>query len=181
MDLTPDSSELDLDVLLESLLFVASGPVSVRRLAKVLDASQTSVHKALQVLADDYVDRGLRLQWHDGQVQLTTAPKASAVIERFLALDLTGRLSQAALEVLSVIAYLQPVTRPRIDEIRGVNSDAALRTLLNKELIEEQGRRETPGRPILYGTTVEFLQAFGIASTGELPPLPESPPVADPL
>ena len=114
MDFTLDASELDLDALLESLLFVASGPVSVGRLANVLDASQTAVRKALQILADDYADRGLRLQWHDGQVQLTTAPQASAVIERFLMLDLTTRLSQAALELLSIIAYLQPVTRPQL-------------------------------------------------------------------
>jgi len=84
---------------------------------------------------------------------------------------LTTRLSQAALEVLAIVAYLQPITRPSIDSIRGVNSDGALRTLLSKGLIEEQGRMDTPGRPILYGTTPEFLQHFGLSIIDHLPPL----------
>jgi segregation and condensation protein B len=104
-------------------------------------------------------------------VQLTTAPAASAIIERFLGLEMTTRLSQAALEVLAIVAYMQPVTRPQIDDIRGVNSDGALRTLLGKGMVEELGRMETPGRPILYGTTIEFLQYFGLTSVDELPPL----------
>jgi segregation and condensation protein B len=86
-------------------------------------------------------------------------------------LETTSRLSQAALEVLAIVVYMQPTTRPQIDQIRGVNSDAALRTLLSKGLIEELGRMETPGRPILYGTTPEFLQHFGMSSLAELPPL----------
>ncbi|KAA3660648.1 MAG: SMC-Scp complex subunit ScpB, partial [Chloroflexi bacterium] len=97
--------------------------------------------------------------------------EASSVIERFLGLEVTSRLSQAALEVLAIVAYLQPITRPQIDQIRGVNSDGALRTLLSKGLIEEVGRMETPGRPILYGSTPEFLQHFGLSIIEELPPL----------
>ena len=93
------------------------------------------------------------------------------MIERFLGLELTTRLSQAALEVLSIIAFMQPATRPQIDQIRGVNSDSSLRTLLSQGLIEEIGRLETPGRPILYGTTPEFLQHFGMASLADLPAL----------
>ncbi|HUM68654.1 MAG TPA: SMC-Scp complex subunit ScpB, partial [Chloroflexota bacterium] len=102
-----------------------------------------------------------------------TAPAASSAIERFLGLELTTRLSQAALETLAIIAYMQPVTRPHIDQIRGVNSDGALRSLLSKGLIEEIGRKETPGRPILYGTTPEFLQHFGLTMLEELPELVE--------
>ncbi|MFO7538517.1 MAG: SMC-Scp complex subunit ScpB [Chloroflexota bacterium] len=158
---------------IESLLFVASGPVSTYRLATVLDMGQTAVHNLLDDMAADYAQRGLRLQWNGSAVQLTTAPEASALIEYFLGLEVTSRLSQAALEVLAIVAYMQPITRPQIDDIRGVNSDGALRTLLSKGLIEEIGRMETPGRPILYGTTTEFLQHFGLAALDEMPPLPE--------
>ncbi len=157
--------------LLESMLFVASGPVSPGRLAKALEITPAAVTSLLRTLAEEYQHRGLRLQWSGNAVQLTTAPAASSVVERFLGLEVTSRLSQAALEVLAIIGYMQPITRPRIDEIRGVNSDGALRTLLSKGLIEELGRMDTPGRPILYGTAPEFLQHFGLNSIEELPPL----------
>lgn len=163
--------ELSPLALLESILFVASGPVSTGRLATALETTPTAVNTLLHTLAESYQNRGLRLQWNNNTVQLTTAPAASAVIERFLGLEVTTRLSQAALEALAIVAYMQPVTRPQVDQVRGVNSDGALRTLLSKGLIEEFGRLETPGRPILYGTTPEFLQHFGLSSLGELPPL----------
>jgi segregation and condensation protein B len=155
------------------MLFVASGPVSTGRLATALETTPAAVHTLLQTLAEAYESRGLRLQWSGNAVQLTTAPAASAVIERFLGLEVTTRLSQAALEVMAIVAYMQPVTRPQIDQIRGVNSDGALRTLLSKGLIEEVGRMETAGRPILYGTTPEFLQYFGLPAIEALPPLAE--------
>ncbi len=157
--------------LIESVLFVASGPVSSGRLAQTLETTQAVVESLLTTLEDEYRSRGLRLQRSGGAVQLTTAPETSHVIERFLGLELTTRLSQAALEVLSIVAFMQPVTRPRIDQVRGVNSDSSLRTLLGQGLIEEVGRMETPGRPILYGTTPEFLQHFGLNSLAELPEL----------
>jgi segregation and condensation protein B len=163
--------ELSHIALLESLLFVASGPVSTSRLGTVLGISPTNVKSLLGDLAKSYMNGGLRLQWIGQSVQLTSAPEASAVVERFLGLEVTSRLSPAALEVLAIIAYLQPITRPSIDQIRGVNSDAALRTLLSKSLIEEQGRMDTPGRPILYGTTPEFLQHFGLSLIDGLPSL----------
>lgn len=159
-------------MLLESLLFVASGPVSPSRLATALDMSSSTIQELLRELEAEYGARGLRLQWSGGGlVQLTTAPEASAAVERFLGLESTTRLSQAALEVLAIIAYLQPATRPQIDQLRGVNSDGALRSLLSKGLIEEVGRLEKPGRPILYGTTTEFLQSFGLGALTEMPPL----------
>ena len=105
--------------------------------------------------------------------RLTTAAEAGATIERFLGLEVTTRLSQAALEVLAIVAYLQPATRPQIDQLRGVNSDGALRSLLSKGLVEEVGRLEKPGRPILYGTTPDFLQAFGLDSVAQMPRLAE--------
>lgn len=158
---------------LESLLFVASGSVPLGRLAKALAVSTTAVRKHLETLEADYETRGLRLLWDKNGVQLTTAPQASGAVERFLGLEYNTRLSNAALEALAIIGYMQPVTRPQIDQIRGVNSDGALRTLLSKGLIEEVGRMETPGRPILYGTTPEFLQGFGLGSIEELPELEE--------
>ena len=159
--------------LLESVLFVASGSVPLSRLAKTLEITVTAVSSLLRELETSYQTGGLRLQWSDNAVQLTTAPAAGMVIERFLGLEVTSRLSQAALETLSIVAYMQPVTRPRIDQVRGVNSDGALRTLLGKGVIEEIGRMDTPGRPILYGTTPQFLQYFGLGRLEELPNLEE--------
>ena len=170
---TPDRVELSAQSLLESLLFVASGPVSATRLAAALETTPAAGTELLRALEADYAGRGLRLQWSGGLVQLTTAAEAGLVIERFLGLEVTSRLSQAALEVLAIVAYLQPATRPQIDQLRGVNSDGALRSLLSKGLVEEVGRLEKPGRPILYGTTPEFLQAFGLNSVSEMPGLEE--------
>jgi len=169
----PESAGLSAQSLLESLLFVASGPVSAARLAAALEMTPAAVGKLLSELAADYAGRGLRLQWSGGLVQLTTAAGAGPTIERFLGLEVTTRLSQAALEVLAIVAYLQPATRPQIDQLRGVNSDGALRSLLSKGLLEEVGRLEKPGRPILYGTTPEFLQAFGLDSVDGMPRLEE--------
>jgi segregation and condensation protein B len=165
-------NEISMTALLESVLFVASGPLSIGRLAKVLETTPAVVDNLLHELDKDYRDRGIRLQWSGSEVQLTTAPESSHVIERLLGLELTTRLSQAALEVLAIIAFMQPATRPQIDQIRGVNSDSSLRTLLGQGLIEEVGRLEGPGRPILYGTTPEFLQYFGLGSLDELPNMP---------
>ncbi|HEY1408866.1 MAG TPA: SMC-Scp complex subunit ScpB [Promineifilum sp.] len=157
-------------VLLESLLFVASGPVSPARLAEALELKPSQVHELLRELDTLYSGRGIRLQRSgNGHVQVTTAAESSGVIERFLGLESTSRLSQAALEVLAIVAYLQPATRPQIDGLRGVNSDGALRSLLSKGLVEEIGRLEKPGRPILYGTTPDFLQSFGLSGLEELP------------
>ncbi len=163
---------LDLPSLIESILFVASGPVPITRIADTLEISRGAAEQTIRELEETYRQRGLRLQWLGGAVQLTSAPEASSVIERFLGLEVpVSRLSSAALEVLAIIAYMQPVTRPQIDDIRGVNSDAALRTLLSKGLLEEIGRQDGPGRPILYGTTPEFMQHFGLTKLAELPPL----------
>lgn len=162
---------ISLTALLESLLFVASGPVTPGRLATALETTTAVVENLLESLAEEYQTRGLRLQWSGGAVQLTTAPESAAAVERFLGLEMTTRLSQAALEALAIIAYMQPVTRPQIDHIRGVNSDSSLRVLLSQGLIEEVGRMETPGRPILYGVTPEFMQHFGLSRLEELPEL----------
>ncbi|MCE1255767.1 MAG: SMC-Scp complex subunit ScpB [Anaerolineae bacterium] len=166
----PDSLT-ELRKSIEALLFVASGPVSPEQFASALDKSLEEINQGLKRLEEHYVlESGLRLQWHAGRVQITTSPIIAGVVERFLGLEITARLSRAALETLTIITYRQPITRPGIDTIRGVNSDGVLRSLLNKGLVEEVGRAEGPGRPILYGTTSEFLQHFGLSSINELPP-----------
>jgi segregation and condensation protein B len=163
--------ELPLSVKLEAMLFVAAEPVTTSQLAAALDVSTSVVERGLNELDDSLTGRGLRLQRHSGRVQLTTAPELAELIERFLGLEATSHLSRAALETLAIIAYQQPVTRPQIDSIRGVNSDSMMKSLLNKGLILESGRTDGPGRPILYSTTPEFLQHFGLNSILEMPPL----------
>jgi len=169
--------ELPLYMKLEALLFVAAEPVSTAQLATALDVSPSVVERGLNELEASLSTRGLRLQRHAGRFQLTTAPQLSELIERFLGLEATTHLSRAALETLAIIAYQQPVTRPQIDSIRGVNSDSMMKSLLSKGLILESGRADGPGRPILYSTTPEFLQHFGLNSILEMPPLA---PVATP-
>ncbi len=170
---SPEQPEIDLplSVQLEAMLFVAAEPVPPAQLAAALDVSPSVVERGLNELGAALASRGLRLQRHAGRVQLTTAPELAELIERFLGLEATSHLSRAALETLAIIAYQQPVTRPQIDAIRGVNSDSMMKSLLNKGLILESGRADGPGRPILYSTTPEFLQHFGLNSILEMPPL----------
>jgi len=171
------SSSFDLPALIEALLFVSSIPVSLNQLAATLEISPSQVEEAIQELDRRLLSEGLpsyiRLQKHQGRFQLTTAPEIAPFIEKFLGLETSSRLTQAALETLAVIAYRQPITRPQIEAIRGVNSDSVLRTLLSKGLIQEVGRAEAPGRPILYAITTEFLQHFGLSSLEQLPPWQE--------
>ncbi|HBY95687.1 MAG: SMC-Scp complex subunit ScpB [Ardenticatenaceae bacterium] len=167
----PCDDPVALSVPLETLLFVAEVPVSPETLAQALECSPEAVVAGLQTLSDRLAATGLRLQYFRGRVQLVTAPELAPFVERFLGLDLSSKLSTAALETLAIIAYRQPVTRLAIDEIRGVNSGGVLRTLLARELVEEVGRLDTVGHPILYGTTFQFLRYFGLSSLDELPPL----------
>jgi segregation and condensation protein B len=163
--------DLPLSVKLEALLFVAGEPVTTAQLSAALDVAPSVIERGLNELDASLSSRGLRLQRHAGRVQLTTAPQLAELIERFLGLEATSHLSRAALETLAIIAYQQPVTRPQIDSIRGVNSDSMMKSLLHKGLILETGRADGPGRPILYSTTPEFLQHFGLNSILEMPPL----------
>ncbi len=179
-DETPGAS-LALPALLEALLFVSPSPAPIARLAQAAQADEAAVTAALAELAEKYgaEDRGLRMIRKGDRVHLTTAPDAAAAVERFLGLDLSTKLSSAALEALAVIAYRQPLTRGQIEEIRGVNCDGVLRTLIARELVEPVGRLEQPGRPFLYGTTLQFLQYFGLEDLNRLPPLP-SPETPEP-
>jgi segregation and condensation protein B len=160
---------------LEALLFVSPGAVTPTQLAAVLDIPLPQVEQGLDELDALYSQegpaRGLRLQRYRGRVQLTTAPQLADIVERFLGLEASSRLSRAALETLAIALYRQPVTRPQIDAIRGVNSDGVLKSLLLKGLVQEVGRAEAPGRPILYSVTPECLQYFGLSSLSDLPPL----------
>jgi segregation and condensation protein B len=170
----PDEERgLPLKSLVESLLFVADEPVSIHRLAAVLEASSERIDSALAELTAEYEGRGFRLQRKDQSVQLVSAPEAADFVRRLLGIDSGTRLSPAALETLAIIAYRQPLTRGQIQAVRGVNSDSVLRTLLTQGLIEEQGRLEQVGRPIIYGTTFDFLQHFGLRGLEQLPPLDE--------
>ena len=156
--------------LLEALLFVAFEPVSTKRLVEISGVDKKLVQELLAELAADYAGRGFRLTEIAGGWQFLTPEEYAPYIEK-LYNPRAQQLSRAALETLAIVAYRQPVTRLEIDNIRQVKSDAVLNKLMEKALVKEVGRREGPGRPILYGTTREFLAAFGLASLAELPPL----------
>ena len=162
---------MEIKPLIESLLFVADEPVAIGRLAAAMGVNREAVEETLRVLSEEYAQRGLRIQRKGERVQMVTAPEAAPHIERFLDLELSSKLSAPALETLAIVAYQQPVTRAEMEAVRGVNCDSVLRTLLSKGLIEEVGRFPQAGRPIVYGTTFEFLQHFGLQDLAELPPL----------
>ena len=157
---------------LEAILFAAAAPVPYGRLSETLGLKSEVIQEMCRTLSNDYERRGagIRMQFMNAQVQLTTAPEVSSAVETFLGLEATQKLSRAALETLTIIAYRQPVSRPAVDSIRGVNSEYIIRGLLSRGLIEEVGRAETTGRPILYGTTQDFLLYFGLSSINDLPP-----------
>jgi len=163
-----------LELVLETILFVAEGPVEIGRVQRALEVDRAETEAAVGRLADLYRGRGVRLQRRGETLQLVSAPEAAEYVERFLGLAESGRLSTAALETLAVVAYRQPVTRAQIEAVRGVSADYAIRTLLARNLIEEVGRLETVGRPAVFGTTFEFLQYFGLESLDRLPALPEA-------
>jgi segregation and condensation protein B len=162
--------------VLESILFVADEPVTTARLAETLEVKRGVVAEAARSLAEEYQTRGLRVQIHDDKVQIVTAPEMGSYVERFLGLQYSGKLSAAALETLAIVAYRQPITTPEIEAVRGVNCQGVLKNLLARGLVDTAGRLETPGRPLVYTTTFEFLQHFGLASLGELPSLEEIEP-----
>jgi len=168
-----NQTHLSLGARLEAMLFVAPGAVTLTQLATALGMTVREVEEGLEQLEENLNISGLELQRHAGKVQLTTRPEAGFLVERFLGLEATSRLSRAALESLAIVAYQQPVTRPEIDAIRGVSSDGVLKSLISKGLVQESGRAEKPGRPILYTTTPDFLAHFGLSSLQALPPLHE--------
>ena len=173
----PDRADIvELAQVLEAVLFAAPEPLTLDALRKGLGANAARLDAALTRLAADLQagERGIRLQRHETTVQLVTAPTLAPDLERFFGYQATQRLSPAALETLAIIAYRQPVTRPQIEAIRGVDSSGVLNTILGRGLVAEVGRLETAGHPILYGTTPAFLRHFGLTTLAELPPLAES-------
>jgi len=157
--------------VIEALLFVADGPVGAAQLAKALQLSNEAVYRAVQQLDHEYAsaNRGLRVQKYEDSFQLVTRPVFASLIETFLNLDVSTKLSAPALETLAIVAYRQPVTRTQIEAVRGVDSSAILRSLLQRGLIQESGRLDGVGRPILYTVTESFMQHFGLLNLDELP------------
>jgi segregation and condensation protein B len=155
---------------LEALLFVAERPLARGELRVLLGIPAEEVDALLGDLEVQLVERGIRLVSSGEQVMLGTAPESGALIARYLGADAV-RLSPAALETLAIVAYRQPVTRGTIERIRGVDSGHVVRSLLHRRLIREQGRADSPGRPILYATSMEFMERFGLTSLDDLPPL----------
>jgi segregation and condensation protein B len=162
---------LSLAAQVEALLFASGEPATVNVLASALDATPAEVEAALEALAEHYQARGIRLQRLGNRVRLVTAPEMAERIQRFLGLEERARLSPAALETLAVIAYNQPITKPQIEAIRGVNCDGVINTLLARNLIQEMGRADTVGHPMRYGVSFDFLSHFGLRGVHELPPV----------
>lgn len=158
---------------IEALLFVAGEPVTLGQLMRTLEVERELVEDALRSLAQEYEGRGLRIQRERDEVQMVTAPDCVGYVERFLGLQFSRKLSTAALETLAIIAFRQPITRAQVEEIRGVNCEGVLRNLVARGLVEELGRLDRAGRPIIYGTTFEFLQYFGLSDLRELPQVEE--------
>ena len=167
----PGPGETDLSVAeLEALLFVAERPLTRRELAGLAGVELETVDARLGDLEVQLRDRGIRLLSVGDRVELATAPEAGSIVARYTGAE-GLKLSPAALEALAIVAYRQPVTRGVVERIRGVDSDSVMRSLLHRRLIAEQGRAETPGRPILFGTSFEFLERFGLTSLDDLPTL----------
>lgn len=158
--------------MLEAMLFAAGRPVTPAELAAALDAPRATVLAGLRALQERLADRGVRVQEHAGEWQMVSAPESARAIQRLAGIPAPQRLSPAALETLSIVAYRQPVTRAQVEAVRGVDCSGVLASLLSRGLIEEVGRSEGVGRPILYGTSFEFLRTFGLESLDRLPPLP---------
>ncbi|HEY5495623.1 MAG TPA: SMC-Scp complex subunit ScpB [Candidatus Limnocylindrales bacterium] len=177
------------DAQLEALLFVAERPLSRRELGAITGASPETIDGRLGDLQVVLASRGLRLIVDGERVALATAPEAGRLIGRYIGREPT-RLSPATLETLAIVAYRQPATKSVIERIRGVDADYAIRSLLHRRLVVELGRSDAPGRPILYGTGVEFLERFGLTSIDDLPvvdaaiaerlTLPDADAAADP-
>lgn len=175
---------------LEALLFAAPRPFTLKELAVHLDCTVPEAHKLLQELESRLAsdpECGLMVDRVVHGYRLATKPEFGEYVSRVNEVIRTGSLSQAALETLAIVAYRGPITRVEIEAIRGVRSDSAINALLERGLIEECGRKEAPGRPVLFQTTTDFLMHFGLNDLSELPPLPEKPeppaelPFPDPL
>jgi segregation and condensation protein B len=169
----------DIAIILEAILFVAEEPVTAAELAEVTERPTSEIETALVKLADELgAARGVVLRNVGGGWRLYSHPDAVAYLERYSSTDRARRLSAAAVEALAVVAYKQPVSRGQVAEIRGVDSDHALRTLERRGMVREIGRAPGPGQAVLYGTTDLFLEKLGVPSLSDLPPLADHVPPA---
>ncbi len=167
----------NLTALLEAVLFVADEPVTTHELAQVAEEPVDAVTEALDELAATLSDgHGIVLRHVAGGWRLYTDEALTAYVQRYASSERAKRISNAAMETLSIVAYKQPVSRGQVSEIRGVDSDHALRTLERRDLIVEVGRAPGPGQAVLYGTSSLFLEKMGIASLADLPPLADHVP-----
>lgn len=164
----------EIESAVEAILFASGEPVQIKRLCAALELARPAVERALKDLGDHYAfeRRGIRLVQMDDCWQLCSAPEFGDAVHRALEVRKPAKLSQPALEALTIIAYYQPTTRAYVDQIRGVDSSYTMSLLLNRDLIEECGRLQVPGRPRQYRTTQNFLRSFHIKTLDELPPLP---------
>lgn len=159
---------------IEAILFASGDPVSTDRVAQVLSIDRATAAKLLQSVMDDFntEDGGVRVVKLEDSYQMCSNPAYADAVRQALDLRRNTPLSQAGMEVLAIVAYNQPVTKAFVEQIRGVDCSGVLGSLTAKGLIEERGRLELPGRPLLYGTTSDFLRCLNISSLSELPPLP---------
>jgi len=159
--------------VLEVLLFLSGEPITLSTIRDVIDLPELEIKRLMDELILQYREQngGLFIAEIANGYQMVTNPEYSEWVKKFKSTQLSSKLSMPALETLSIIAYKQPIIKAEIEQLRGVNSDSAIRTLLEKRLIKVIGRKEAPGRPFLYGTTREFLQYFGLKDLTELPTL----------
>lgn len=174
MQETGNISFNDLKNAIESMMFVSKRPLSIDDFVELCGFERSLVQEAIENIQKEYETKTLQIIKVANGYLMATRPQYSTYIEKLLKSPVTVTLSQQSMETLAIIAYKQPITKAEIDQIRGVMSDGAIKTLLEKNLIKEVGRAETVGRPILYGTTAEFLKHFGLHDLNELPPLEES-------
>jgi len=171
VELSAPQSQAERAAVIEALIFVSDEPLSIKTIADVLKEDKEVVSEALATLVEEFNSRhtGLQLREVAGGWQFATKPEYHEHVRAFLKTRPSAKLSIASLETLAVIAYRQPITVPEILEIRGVQSPSAIKTLLDKKLIVAKGRKETVGRPMMYGTSKEFLLQFGLKDLSELP------------
>lgn len=167
---------INISAAIEAILFSNGASVEISRIAQALEITEKQVEQHISALIDDYTnaDRGITIIQLGSAYQMVACKDYAPQIRTVMDLRRNTPLSQAALEVLAVVAYNQPVTKAFVEQVRGVDCSGVLGSLTSKDLVEEKGRLELPGRPLLYGTTENFLRCFNISSLDELPPLPES-------
>ncbi|MEQ8153390.1 MAG: SMC-Scp complex subunit ScpB [Clostridiaceae bacterium] len=166
------SKKKTLKSIIEALLFTAGEPLSIKDISNIIECSHEECSELVKEMSEEYINnngRGIKLISIEDAFQLVTKPQYSDYVQKLLKKNIRQSLSQASLESLAIIAYKQPITRIDIDDIRGVKSDSAIQKLIERNLIKETGRMDVPGRPILYGTTEEFLRAFGLQDLKEMP------------